>query len=88
MSADPTLQQMRDFLAQPALEMGADDFDVEEAIYAFAGDYHGGLGSNLYAALCQSGFRPGPLWSGLEEESVAAYLYGHLEAEYVAGGDK
>lgn len=38
-----------------------DSFNVEAAIYWFASDYHGGQATNLYEALCQSPYNPGPL---------------------------
>ena len=38
------------------------NFERAEAIHAFASDYHGGQGSDLYRVLSQSPFRPGPLW--------------------------
>jgi hypothetical protein len=30
-----------------------DTFDIVEAHYCFASDYHGGQGSNLYATVCR-----------------------------------
>src|SRR5215471_2402138 len=46
--SDPTRKEMLAYLAGVASDYGADDFEVEEAIYAFASAWHGGQGSNLY----------------------------------------
>jgi hypothetical protein len=40
------------------------DFDIEEAIFWFANDYHGGQNSNLYEVLCNSPYEPGPNVAG------------------------
>ena len=55
---DPTHAEMYAFLTSQAC--GEEDirFDLEEAIYWFANDWHGGQSSNLYSALCQSEFHP------------------------------
>ena len=50
---DPTRDEMLTALA------GADEFEVEAAIYWFAADWHGGQSSNLYSALSTSRYRPG-----------------------------
>lgn len=57
-----------------------DQFDVEEAIYWFAADWHGGQWSNLYSVLSTSEFRPGPLANGPDE--TAAMIYEHLEEHF------
>lgn len=63
MSLDPTAQDMRDYLR--SLTGHADTtMDIEDAIYWFAHKYHGGMSSNLYAALCYTGFNPSPLARG------------------------
>lgn len=57
----------------------ADEFDVEAAVYWLASDWHGGQGSNLYAALCESLYRPGPLVREVADEGdTAADYYRHL----------
>lgn len=49
---DPTRQEMVDFLRNTNFTWAydADKFDIEEAIYWFAHDYHSGQWSNLYSA--------------------------------------
>ncbi len=82
---DPTLEEMRTHLRTvPQDEPDSDsaEFDQEEAIYWFANDYHGGQWSNLYSALCQSEYHPGPLTNGPELDSMGAYLYDELVAAY------
>jgi hypothetical protein len=56
----------------------ADEFDIEEAIYWFASDYHGGQSSNLYSALSTSEYRPGRMSSGPEEGSMGEMIYSDL----------
>ena len=56
---DPSIEDMREFLIEHASY--SDEFDREEAMYWFASLYHGGQSSNLYSALCQSEYSPGPL---------------------------
>jgi len=78
---DPTGDEMRAFLRDlfgPEL----DAFDIEGAIYWFASDYHGGQWSNLYSVLSTSQFRPGPISTGPEPESMASDAYAALESEY------
>lgn len=74
---DPTAQQMRDFLTTQAC---GDDmsFEIEEAIYWFAYDFHGGQWSNLYSALSTSDFHPGPYAFQPEDP----FMYDMLVAEY------
>lgn len=57
--------------------------DIEEAIYWFAHDWHGGQASNLYEALCASPFRPSPIARGITPDSAASMLYDELEATYI-----
>ena len=73
---DPTKQEMLEYLSG----IGADDFDAEVAIYAFAEAWHGGQSSNLYSALSTSDFRPGPLWR--IENDEAHYYMTELESNY------
>jgi len=56
----------------------ADEFDMEEAIYWFANDYHGGQSSNLYSALSTSEYRPGRMSNGPEEGSMGEMIYADL----------
>ena len=79
---DPTYREMFDYLAGNA--GGEDDirFDIEEAIYWFAADYHGGQGSNLYSALSTSEFSPG--MNARRPYAGAKLLYDILVAEYGA----
>lgn len=48
-----------------------DRFDICEAHYAFAADYHAGQGSDLYARLSRISryFRPSPLFRGYDSLS-------------------
>lgn len=48
-----------------------DRFDIVEAHYAFACDYHGGQSTDLYAKLCRIGqyFTPSPLWRNFDSLS-------------------
>jgi hypothetical protein len=77
---DPTHQEMFDFLAQQCA--GEEDirFDIEEAIYWFASDYHGGQGSELYSVLSTSEFRPG--MNARRPYPFAKHLFNMLVAEY------
>lgn len=78
---DPTHQEMYDFLAQAC--GGEEDirFDIEEAIYWFANNYHSGQWSNLYAALCQSDYSPGPITNAPTDP----FMYNMLVDEYADG---
>jgi len=75
---DPTRDEMREYLNSTPFIHECDEFDIEESIYWFASDYHGGQWSNLYAALCASDYSPGPITTGCEPDSVASYLYDEL----------
>ena len=61
---------------------GFTEWEREEAIYAFASDHHSGQFSNLYAALCTSPFKPGPLWKGPSDERTQE-AYETLQLAYV-----
>ncbi len=81
-NTDPTVEQMRAWLAPEAKQIGADDFDIEAAIYWCASDWHGGQSSNLYSALSTSEFTPGQNSSSVESEGeLASMLYDELEAK-------
>jgi hypothetical protein len=81
---DPTQPEMNAFLRE---QFGSeiDDFDIAEATYWFATNWHGGQWSNLYSALCTSLFQPGPISNGPEPESLAAYAYEALEDKFSKG---
>jgi hypothetical protein len=79
---DPTRDEMLAFIASLPFASERDEFDTEEAIYWYASDYHGGQSSNLYAAICESPYSPGPCSNGPEPESIGADLYADLESEF------
>lgn len=91
MNADPT----REDLLKVAKEgsdlnhLDADDMDIEQAIYWFCSDYHGGQASNLYSVLSTSKYKPGALEKSagdlvsVDDFSVAAIVYGHLENVFI-----
>jgi hypothetical protein len=74
---DPSRQEMIEHI-KGVYGREADRFDIEEAIYWFSNDYHGGQGSNLYSALSKSEYRPGRSSSGPEEGSMAEMIYTDL----------
>jgi hypothetical protein len=74
---DPSRQEMIEHI-KGVYGREADRFDIEEAIYWFANDYHGGQGSNLYSALSTSEYRPGRMSSGPEEGSMSEMIYADL----------
>ena len=74
---DPSRQEMIDYIRK-VYGREADEFDMEEAIYWFSNDYHGGQSSNLYSALSMSEYRPGPMSNGPEEGSMGEMIYGDL----------
>lgn len=80
---DPTREEMLEFLAPLASQIGADNFDIEAAIWWFACDNHGGQWSNLYSALSTSPFSPSPLHYSVDQEGeVALLLYLSLVEEF------
>ena len=73
---DPTADEMRSYLRD---ECGCDsEFDMEEAIYWYANDYHGGQDTNLYSALSTSEYKPGAYERGPEDPTY----YDALEEEF------
>lgn len=86
MTTDPTLDEMRRAL-EDALGDEADECEVDGSVYWFAADNHGGQGSNLYAALCRCGYRPGPIERGPEEGSLMELCYRILEDEFGSLGE-
>lgn len=77
---DPTRDEMLDYLF--TWGKGAHEFDVEEAIYWFAANHHGGQDTNLYEALSASLYSPGGAVRGPTETSQ--HLYEELEKHYGA----
>lgn len=75
---DPTHDEMVEFLS--AHNPDADPFDIAVAIYSFAAAYHGGQFTNLYRAITQCGFKPGPFWTRGYGESQR--LMAALERRY------
>ena len=78
--SDPTYDEMKSFVIGTGAPINASDY-IEEGIYWFASRYHNGQGSNLYAAMCQCDFQPGPI-AVLSSESVASIVFEMLEEEY------
>jgi hypothetical protein len=54
-------------------QSGADEFDIEAAIYWFATDWHGGQWSNLYSALSTSPYKPGLSEVSCPDEAMDCY---------------
>ena len=84
-NTDPTYQEMKKFLqesrcSQHSLE--ADDSDCSVAIYYFAEQWHGGQSSNLYRAIYESGFKPGPSSSIETEDPWIKDMYDDLEDQF------
>ncbi len=81
---DPDADEMRDHLLKTfegLIDPEESEFEVEEAIYWFANDFHGGQGSNLYSALSTSEYSPGLIASGPED----TFMYDELVAEFAPG---
>ena len=89
---DPTDKEMRDHIATAFAglmdphDKESNEFDIAEAIYWFAGNYHGGQWTNLYSVLSTSDYRPGPMTDGPEPDSQSAMIYSELESEFGIGG--
>lgn len=58
-------------------------FDIEQAAYWLASDFHGGQNTDLYEALCASPYKPGLLESGPEPCLPAAYIYELVATEHL-----
>lgn len=87
MAHDPTTQEMTSHLTSTFAGLidfseSGTEFDIAEAIYWFASNYHGGQWSNLYSSLSTSEYRPGPCTRGPEEGSQAELLYQELESKF------
>lgn len=79
--SDPTKEEMVAFLKKQFGSEGS-DFDIEEAIFWFAANYHGGQSSNLYSAGSTSAFRPGPMANGPEQDGMGELMYQALVDMY------
>ena len=79
---DPTHAEMEDFLYHNWDPKEITQFDVEEAIYWFAHDHHGGQTSNLYSVLSTSKFKPGAYNTGLPDDSISLDMYTRLVEEF------
>lgn len=76
-ASDPTrMQMLRAVLAQSWVDRD-DKFAIEEGLYWFAYNWHGGQFSNLYSALSTSPFRPGRLSNG-PEDGLGRIIYDFL----------
>ena len=78
---DPTREEMLDVLQDDISAYGADDFDVECAIYWFCAHYHGGQTSNLYEVMSDSDYFPGAMENG-PHFLVSRVLYDTLVASF------
>jgi hypothetical protein len=77
---DPTRDDLEEALDAYPFASECDTFDREEAIYAFASDWHSGQGSSLYSVLSTSRFHPGPLWH--EPGECGLLLYDWLQGYF------
>ena len=84
-SQDPTLEEMKAALKDTFSGSDPDDFDIAQAVYWFCVAYHSGMSSNLYAAECELGYRPGMGESAPESESLGEEMYYHLVAKFGGG---
>lgn len=86
-SEDPTREEMLAYLLGRVDDLESvnnPDIDIEEAMFWFAADWHGGQDTNLYAALSQSPFAPSPMSDGpASMPSAASMFYDELELHYV-----
>jgi len=80
-SQDPDRQELLDYI-RSVYGDEPDAFDIEEAIYWFAANYHGGQWSNLYSVLSTSEFSPGRMSDGPESGSMSEMIYESLESEF------
>jgi len=81
-AGDPTRAEMVKSLVRafraPRWDRANWKFDIEAAIYWFSSNWHGGQWSNLYAALCMSPYKPGPMCREPERDSAQVDMYAHL----------
>lgn len=88
---DPTKKEMINFLKKKyeglldPEEVEANEFDMEEAIYWFAHDYHGGQWSNLYSVLSTSDYNPSRSHNSIKDTNseVAIDMYKDLEDKFI-----
>jgi len=78
---DPTYREMKDLLGKSVHLYEYDTFDIEEAIYWFANDWHDGQLSNLYSALSTSKFKPGPI-ARSPQSTMSQIAYDELQHEF------
>lgn len=79
---DPEYSEMRaHLLLQLERFYYATEFEMEEAIYWYAHDYHGGQWTNLYATLSLSPFKPGAYSTGLGD-GADLEMYQELQFKY------
>lgn len=60
-------------------EYDADEFDIEEALYWYCSDWHGGQRSEEYSILSTSPFKPSPFSRGPDGD-ISQLIYEDLEA--------
>ena len=80
---DPTKEEMLNFLKEKfkglidPMSVEDNEFDMVQAIYFFAREYHGGQWSNLYSTLSTSNFSPNPrlkdIYETGDEQSIMMY---------------
>jgi len=81
--SDPSLYDMRLELKPMLQGFEGTDVDIEQAIYWFAYANHGGQDTNLYVALGQSDYKPGP--DEREPSGMGIMFLRHLENTYLEG---
>lgn len=82
---DPTREEIDQVLVDMYRDNMPDRFDIEEAIYWLAHDWHSGQWSNLYSILSTSPFKPSPLsYNGPEEGTIAEYVLRDLLDHYIS----
>ena len=82
---DPDRQTLTEWLGDLPADFEADEIDIEQAIYWFASNWHGGQWSNLYSVLSTSQYHPGATERGCDPDGTAADLYRELEANMEHG---
>ena len=78
---DPTYDELVNLAAPYCDSNPENDIDAQQAIYWFAANWHGGQWTNLYHVLSASKYKPGPLESGVDSESLASIIYEAFESE-------
>lgn len=76
---DPTREEIEEFIVTHPYYNEMSQFDIEEAIYWFANDYHSGQSSNLYEVLSMSEFSPGPIAKAENMSDMAKIIYSDLK---------